>query len=71
MGARPFLLLLFAVNCTFAAKILLLPFDHKGHVNFFSVAAKELQSRGHEVVVLAQQRNKHIVEKANIPTYYQ
>ena len=67
MDARPFLLMLFAVNCAFAAKILLLPFDHKGHVNFFTVAAKELQSRGHDVLVLAQQRNKHIVEKANIP----
>ena len=67
MDIYPFLLLLFAVNYAIAAKILLLPFDHKGHVNFFTVAAKELQSRGHEVVVLAQHRNKHIVEKANVP----
>ena len=69
MDARPFLLLLFAVNCNYAAaaKILLLPAAHKGHVNFFTVAAKELQSRGHDVVVLTELLHKHIVEKANVP----
>ena len=68
MDLHPFLLMLTAVvHFTNTAKILLLPVHHKGHVNFFTVAARELQNRGYEVVVLVEQRNKHIVEQSNVP----
>ena len=58
---------LLVMETSSAARVLLLPFDHKSHVNTFSVAGKELQAKGHHVVLLTMERNKHIVEKAGIP----
>ena len=36
-------------------------------MNTFSVAGKELQAKGHHVILLTMERNRHIVEKAGIP----
>ena len=60
-------LLVLLAGVSSAAKVLLLPVDHKGHANLFGVTAKALQDKGHEVLVLAQERHKPILAKMDIP----
>ena len=66
MDLRILLLLLISASCGSAARLLLLPSDHTSHVNLFTIAARELQSRGHEAILLAPKRHKHILKEANI-----
>ena len=63
------ILVLYLMSCDLApaAKILLLPANHNGLVNLFTVVGKKLQARGHEVVVLAQHWSKHTIEQSGIP----
>ena len=63
-------LALFLVGSCSAAKILLLPFDHGGHVNMFTVTAASLAAKGHQVVMVTPQRNRHILEKYNVSAIY-
>ena len=61
----PVLLLCMCALVTFtsAARLLLIPFDHHGHVNFFSIVAQELTSRGHTIDMVVADRSKHIPKK--------
>ena len=48
------------------AKILLMPFYHYSHVNFFTVAGKALKSAGHDVYVLTAESYQSKLEKAKL-----
>lgn len=65
-----FVVFTFVIEITHAARILLIPFDHKGHVNLFGVTARALQDKGHEVVLLTQERHRPLLDKMDIPIIY-
>ena len=44
-----------------SSRLLLLPYDHKGNVNFFLIVGQELHERGHDVDVLVPKRYEALV----------
>ena len=49
-----------------SAKILLMPFYHYSHVNFFTVAGKALKSAGHDMYILTAESYQPKVAKAKL-----
>ena len=54
-----------------SARILLFPYDHLAHVNYFSLVGQELKRSGHTVDIIIASRSQHLAIDRGLNAFVQ